>query len=265
LLVGVYGTLRTFNTSEEGRLEERFNKGVEQLSNDRRHVRISGIYALIGISKESNKYTPAVRDAFLAFIAKNGTYKDQPQANIMAETTPPPTSDNNPAGNVSNKSNEATGQDAEEYIREIELIINFLGESGNWVGRLNFSKACLIGLNFSACKCESWNFSGAHLDGARFISSNLSSAVFKYASLKRVDFTGADLSYADFDNTDVTTVNFDRANLEGAQFMSAQGLTMLQIRKARNYWSVNVPEPLKSQLMAARAIEIEAKKNELLK
>jgi len=57
LLVGIYFTSQTLQTTKEGQITDRFTKAIDQLGKDNLAVRLGGIYALERLAKDS-EYDP---------------------------------------------------------------------------------------------------------------------------------------------------------------------------------------------------------------
>lgn len=95
------------------------------------------------------------------------------------------------------------------------------------------------------CKAE---LSGANLSRALLLNSNLSGAY-----LTQVDFRGANLSYAVLVEASLYQANLQQtrligADLENADFRGAIGLTVDQIKEARNWQSAEFDPEFQAQL-----------------
>ncbi|MEM7795325.1 MAG: pentapeptide repeat-containing protein [Cyanobacteria bacterium P01_C01_bin.118] len=74
------------------------------------------------------------------------------------------------------------------------------------------------------------NLSGSNFQGASFYNSNLTEANLKNANLSDANLTQVKLIQAD-----VTRCNFQNANLSEADLTHAKGLTVEQVKSARNW------------------------------
>lgn len=251
LLVGIYGTLRSMQLSENAQFVGRFDRAVDQLGNEKQQIRIGGVFALIRLSEGEDEDKQAVREIFLEHIREIAGREDQAQENLAPPTTTPPVNNSNPPLSVNN-------QNFEKHRREMQLIIDSLGDSIYELEATDLSNTKLKGLNFNSCQCTRWNFRGSYLDGAVFNNSRLLDSVFAQASLKNVsfinsylegaNFEGADLSFVDFSGALLSNVNFDGADLRGANLSSAGFLKSTQIEKARNFTFAQLPEEIVSEL-----------------
>lgn len=82
---------------------------------------------------------------------------------------------------------------------------------------------------------NSVNLIDANLRGVDLRNANLATANLEGAKLREANLRGADLSEARFNGAVLDHVVLDQANLEGAQFKGAMGLTPAQLKRARNW------------------------------
>ncbi len=135
----------------------------------------------------------------------------------------------------------------------------------------NLTRATLFEANLQATDLGFANLTGAHLDtanltGANLGSANLTRAIFgSHASdidnpanltgarLEIADLTGADLRYANLTRANLTRANltgtsFLDANLTTADFQHAKGLSVDQIKKAKNWELAIYDDAFRAQL-----------------
>lgn len=62
---------RTLELTEQGQVTDRYTKAIEQLGSDKLDVRISGIYALERVARDSPQDHPTVMDVLAAFIREH--------------------------------------------------------------------------------------------------------------------------------------------------------------------------------------------------
>lgn len=78
-------------------------------------------------------------------------------------------------------------------------------------------------------------FWGVNLQGANLQVGNFTEAGFHGAILKDANFEGANLQGARFREAQLEGANFKDADLKGASFWRAKGITVEQIKGAKNW------------------------------
>ena len=63
----------TLKTSQEGQINERFTRAIDQLGNDKMEIRLGGIYALERIALESEHYDWPIMEILSAYVRKNSS------------------------------------------------------------------------------------------------------------------------------------------------------------------------------------------------
>ena len=91
-------------------------------------------------------------------------------------------------------------------------------------------RADLLGANLQGA-----DLGGANLQGADLFGAKLQKADLRGASLQEADLGGAKLQEADLGGANLQGANLDFADLQGADLINAIGLTMLQVKMARNW------------------------------
>ena len=91
-------------------------------------------------------------------------------------------------------------------------------------------RADLLGANLQEA-----NLFGANLQKADLLGANLQEADLGGASLQEANLFGANLQGADLEEANLQGANLDFTDLQGADLINAIGLTMLQVKMARNW------------------------------
>jgi hypothetical protein len=145
-------------TARRGQLTDRLTKSVDQLGNDRREVRLGGIYALNQVA-ESPQYTRAVAEVLLAYL-KTASLNSGTQANEKGES---PT-------------NAALTDSSPTNWADLQAILRILVTDKLWLrseaGRLDLS---LISVPFAPL--QSAELGGSAMAGARLPNANLRGGV----------------------------------------------------------------------------------------
>ena len=96
-------------------------------------------------------------------------------------------------------------------------------------GRRNFRSCSLVGIDFKGMRLYGLNFQGANLSGCDLRNADMRYCDLSDAALRNAFLRGADLRYARVDNTD-----FGSAMLTASDLREANGLSLAQLRSARN-------------------------------
>lgn len=209
-------TRRQLAATEQQHITDRFSKAVEQLGHQEKAVQIGGIYALERISQDSLRDYWAIMEVLSAFVrdrralpphiflAPNAVSFDRAiQSAIVvlgrreAEHDPP------------NRAIYLSYTD----LRQVAFF------KGNF-SRVRFIYSDLRGANFSKCILRETRFWGACLEAASFQDSDLTNANLEEANLQGANLTNAILKGA----------NLGKANLE-----KVEGLTVEQVKSAKNW------------------------------
>ena len=174
-------------TSQQGLLNERYQRGAEMLGSEILSVRLGGIYALDRLAAaHPEQYHVQVMELFCAF-ARNpaGRGEERTTAEAYAEYEQRP---------------------SEPIVREdVQAVLNAI----SYRSRVR-----------SQCEVETDNFRldlrGAYLREAQLHGANLSGAI-----LSRADLTLAEISGAVLDSSDLRRANLDSANLSQANLLGA--------------------------------------------
>ncbi|MDZ8054130.1 MAG: pentapeptide repeat-containing protein [Aulosira sp. ZfuVER01] len=91
------------------------------------------------------------------------------------------------------------------------------------------------GVSLQGAKLPNAILWGVNLQDANLEASNFSEASFHGALLKNANFQKANLKGAKFGNANLEGAKLDDADIEGASFWNAAGLTVEQVKSAKNW------------------------------
>ena len=246
------------DVAQQGVLNERYQKSVEMLGNDRLFARIGGIVALEHLALERpTQYHTEVMKLLFAFIRQP---VEDPQAHSVStmgmrgarqdvqaavDAVRACRSLNRAVEANSLRSIDLRGADLRQAdLTDIDLSIEPATELGAF-GRVSLSVpntwAVLSHADLSSAHlndatvpygvCYGANFTDAALDGAEFREATFFNTIFRNASLVKADLAGAWFAYSDLRNAILRG-----ANLSGAEFyersQGAAGLTQRQLDQA---------------------------------
>lgn len=98
-----------------------------------------------------------------------------------------------------------------------------------------FSDAFMKGVRLSKSNLTEADFSGADLRCAHLWESNSFKTNFSHSKLEGSVFQNAFLQHANFQKANVTNANFSNSDISQADFSGAVGLTIKQIKSAKNW------------------------------
>ena len=216
-------------SSQEQNITERFSIAVEQLGHEQTAVRIGGIYSLERIAKDSPRDHWSIMEVLAAFV------RDQRSLGADKKIAETPLS----------------------YDKDIEAAIMVIGRRNTHLDpdgfSLYLSYSDLRGISFFKDDHSNVRFVGADLRDAYFLLSNLENTRFWKATLTNAKFnksnlSGARLEEADLQDADFTDCLLQGADLRGANLKGASGLTIEQIKAARNWQEATFDDELMIQL-----------------
>lgn len=218
---------------------DRFRLAAEQLASDRINIRISGIYLLERIAKDSAADHPTVFALLTSFLR---THAHNAACNAYFTDVPgvkPPGFD--PA--APRKVLPADAETALTVIARRDITHD------DPVNTLDLGRACLpeawdskksgpdsAGPQLAGVNLTSAVLVGAYLDRAHLAEANLSNAdltiaILGSADLTRADLTGAELDTASLNRANLTEADLSWADLEGA-FLIGANLTRADLYRA---------------------------------
>lgn len=195
---------------------------AEQLGSDKLEVRLSGIYSLEQIAKESPSDYRTFIDILAAFVRKRSIQHSQ--------SDEPPATDIAAALMVINRRSAVGGQ----YV-VVDLRGAILRQADLRSARLemaDLSDARLEGANLREAHLERANLRDARLGMASLVDAHLEAAMLSGASLYGANLRGANLEMANLQYAQLSNAHLGRANLESANLRGAS-LDGANLRDAR--------------------------------
>jgi len=107
----------------------------------------------------------------------------------------------------------------------------------------NLERAVLDNANLEDANLSGANLREARLRNANMVNCSLQLAQLETANLREADLRGANLQGARLNNAQLDLANLENANVKDAVFLDATGLTVAQIKRARN-WEKATYSPL---------------------
>ncbi|MFC9434463.1 pentapeptide repeat-containing protein [Nocardia sp. NPDC057030] len=196
-------TNNQYELSQQVAMSDRFQKATEQLSSDKLDVRLSGIYLLERLAKDSAADHPTVFALLSAYLR---THTSAAQCPVESPTVTP--------------------------AADVQAVLTVIGrravELEAVVDRPDLSRTCLAGARMRDSNFAGVNFRETNLAYVDLNSSNLERAQLQFAQLTHAKAFRANLSKAslavanltgtDFMNTDLTDAFMCDANLTAARF-----------------------------------------------
>ena len=228
LLVGLFFTAKTWRTTQEGQITDRFTKAINQLGDDKLQIRLGGIYALERIARDSERDHWPIMEVMTAYVRDRVLIKAEPPT---ADATPEPTTD-------------------------IQAILTVLA-------RRSWRKGERDRLALSHTDLRGVHLYNAHLEGADLHAARLERAFLWRACLQRALLHDTHLERADLGQAHLERVNLSRAHLQGAKLGEAHlegadlggahldgaiDLTIEQLSKVRNLYQAHIDPSLKEQI-----------------
>jgi Pentapeptide repeats (8 copies) len=227
LVVGVVATWRQVQVSREAQITERFARAIDHLGNDKKEVRLGGIYTLERIAKDSPADRPAVAAILAALVRTHapwpvGTPSGPEHPSPMVDRQLPPL--DHRAVDVSTAivvlgrppvSWDPSWDPPQLYLSRVDL-------RGAYLPGSRLSNALLRNTNFAFSWMQGIHLDGSVLDGTDLRGADLRDAHLINASLSKAHLQGADLRGADLRRADLRGANLLDARLEGADLTDAR-------------------------------------------
>jgi uncharacterized protein YjbI with pentapeptide repeats len=198
LFTSLYFTYKTFQATEDGKINERFSKSVEMLGGENLELHLGGIYALERLSRDSQKDYWTTMEVLTAFVRGN-SHKSIEAVAVEAEKPV-----------AANDSAENADKDAPDEIYFREDILAALSVIGRREGqalekdRINLQKASFVNANLSGAKLIGFDLTDANFNKANLNKADLRKATLIRTSLRQADLTDADLTGANLTEADLT-------------------------------------------------------------
>ena len=236
---------RQADTSQQGLLNERYQRGAEMLGSEVLSVRLGGIYDLERLAAEHpEQYHIQVMKLFCAF-ARNPT--DDKRITRSREPLDDPGEEVHTLRADVQDVMRAIGSrgtvgislepDPEDehllYLRDANLRylqVRDANLSGAWLPNANLSKARLPSVDLSGARLRNTDLSDARLRKADLSCSNLRGANLQGTNLSAALLWGSDLSGAILRNANLSGADLYGATVHSASYsVSVRGLTQAQL------------------------------------
>jgi hypothetical protein len=155
LFIGLYFTAKTWRTTQEGQITDRFTKAINQLGEagpEKLAVRLGGIYALERIARDSEKDRWPIMEVLTAYVRENAPWRPTPP-----QDTPPPQDHPSPRRRTAPQNQPAT---------DIQAVLTVLGRRTPTYAPLDLRGTDLRGADLEGALLEDANLQDAHLEGA---------------------------------------------------------------------------------------------------
>jgi uncharacterized protein YjbI with pentapeptide repeats len=213
VLGGLIFTARTFLSTREGQVTDRYTAAVNQLGSDKAQVRLGGIYALERIARDSKADRSTIIEILAAVVREVGHAADRATRLPEIEAALTVLSRLPGAGDA----------------RSLDL--RDAGLAGIRVAKLAMRGANLTSADLANAQLPDADLRGATLDYVTATEARLSDAklqgasgtgaIFIGAVLERADLSGSQFPGASFTRTRMAAATLNEANLAGAHFPDA--------------------------------------------
>jgi uncharacterized protein YjbI with pentapeptide repeats len=203
LLLGIYFTAKTWRTTQEGQITDRFTKAINQLGEagpEKLAIRLGGVYALERIARDSERDHWPIMEVLTAYIRENAPWKQE--NNLSSETQ-----------------STKNAQLPTKVATDIQAALTVLGRRTHGRrenGLLNLSKTDLRKADLTIADLEHVNLREAHLEGADLWDAHL-----QEADLVEVHLEGAYLVKTHLEGANLAEAHLERANLREAYLQGA--------------------------------------------
>ena len=213
-------------TARRGQLTDRLTKSVDQLGNEKREVRLGGIYALRQVA-DSPQYTRAVAEVLLAYLktaSLNSGKQDNGKPTQDSRSVPQVQRQKKSSNNVS-----LTDSSSANWA-DLQAVLRILVTDKLWLrseaGRLDLSSisvpfAPLEGADLNGSIMADASLTNAHLRGAHLAEANMEDIDLEHADLRGADLTGAALSRSNL-SWALVSLSSTPVGLEPAKLVNVQ-------------------------------------------
>jgi hypothetical protein len=205
--------------------EERYTEAINQLNSQNSVTgRVNAIYNLGKLTSDPdfNDYYGQIINTLVAFIRENSKLKKTGSA-----------------------------QQAEKISDDVQVALKVLGWRRHKFGdgesqRLDLSDTYLQRADLK----HGTEPEGAHMEGVLFINANLDHAMLREVNLENAILIGANLRYASLYRANLQNADLLGTDLEGADLQWAKGLTVEQIKVAKNWEKAIFTQAFENELRA---------------
>jgi uncharacterized protein YjbI with pentapeptide repeats len=238
--LGALGSLaianRTYRLTQQGQLNDRYIKAIEQFGSDKLNVRLGGIYAIERILTEfrqGSELGPLI-EVLSAFVRESSR-----SAGSVADAADAEQRD------AADDDERRDAADAERRgpAADIVAAVTVLGRTAKRpsLSRADLTSARLVGISLPSADLSGFQLHEVDLSGSRLDRANLSRAELFGADLSQALLYAANLSDTDLTRTMLMQADLAEANLSGARLdganLSGARLDRADLSGARLAWA----------------------------
>jgi Pentapeptide repeats (8 copies) len=199
--------LRTFESTREGQITDRFTKAIAQLGEagpEKLAIRLGGIYALERIAKDSERDHWPIMEILTAYVREHAPWPPKAIQSLTDDLSPV------------EKSLTEKDRLSLKPAADIQAILTVLGRRARTYGKGEDQH-----LNLGSIDLRGANLPGAHLEGADLVGTNLGGAFLRDARLEGALCWDTHLEKAYLPRAHLEGAELDGAHLQGAQLSDA--------------------------------------------
>ncbi|QXE36454.1 pentapeptide repeat-containing protein [Streptomyces sp. GMY02] len=207
--------------TERGQVGSTYNETVAQLGDESINVRISTIYAIQRIMRESPKEQPALMEVLSSYIREHAKMPEKKKAEQLRKNAK-----TRPADDVQAALTVLGGR---EVNTESDPIINLRDTFlvGADLSYVNFVNADLSGVDLTHAFLQGGEFEDVWFDEAQ-----MSGAVLSDGDFEDCDFIGTHLRDVQWDGADFENADLTDADLVGASLAEREDVAVIDLRYA---------------------------------
>jgi hypothetical protein len=217
LLIGLYFTAKTWQTTREGQITDRFTKAINQLGEagpERLAMRLGGIYALERIARDSERDHWPIMEILTAYVREHAPWKEEEQRSQPM------------------------------LAPDIQAILTVLGRRTRTYRkgedhRLDLARTDLCAARLAGTHLEGVYLADTHLERALLTGAHLEDAFLMYTHLEGALLMGAHLKSAYLKGT-----YLEGADLMGANLKGVWGLTVEQLASVKTLYRARLDPSL---------------------
>lgn len=206
---GLLFTAFTFRLSRTGQNTDRYQAAISQLGDDRRTIRVGGIYALEKLAEDVASTRQTVADVLASFVRDSDRAARSVATDVQVALTV-----------LGRRPAEDTA------LRPPDL-------SGAVLAHADLRRAGLDGADLTKAHLNGADLTDASLHRAALMGARLARANLSNAELQDADLTDADLRRAILYQANFAGATLTRCRLTGCDLSTAQNLSRQQRRAAR--------------------------------
>jgi hypothetical protein len=249
--------LRTFESTREGQITDRFTKAIAQLGEagpEKLAIRLGGIYALERIAKDSERDHWPIMEILTAYVREHAPIRARQP---LQEGAPP-----------NDTSLSTTPESGSKLATDIQAILTVLGRRTRIFGKeedqpLDLARTALQRASLVGAHLEGADLGRAHLEGADLGRAHLEEAILMGAHLEGAILVGATLEGAHLweahleeailvgatlEGADLRGAHLEEAILVGATLEGAVNLALEQLATVKTLYQVHLDAPLREQI-----------------